>query len=163
MKPTLYILCGVAASGKSTWAFNYIKENIDRNICYVSRDEIRFSILKDDDEYFAHEREVFDIFIRKIVAAFSDGCDVIADATHLNDKSRKKLTRAIDNQFKDYDIIYVIMETSLEECLARNSKRSGRARVPEEAIENMYINFMPPCHNEDEREISRIVIEGEDI
>ena len=48
----VWLMCGIPASGKSTWAREH-QEMFGGVI--VSRDEIRFSIVKDDEEYFSHE------------------------------------------------------------------------------------------------------------
>lgn len=146
--PTLYIMCGPSGSGKSTYVKNY---NWSNNIKYVSRDEIRFSLLKDNEDYFAHEKETFKKFFSLIVKSLRNNEDVIADATHLNIFSRKKLTDTIDKYFTDYTIIYVVMNTSLDEILRRNANREGRARVQASTLRSMYNNFNPPTFNEDKR------------
>lgn len=150
IKPTLYILCGPSGCGKSTWAFNFIKDN---DIRWVSRDDIRFSMLKEDENYFAHEKEAFRKFVDTIAATLIDGFDVIADATHLNEISRYKLTRAIDERIKSYKIVYVVFYATLETCLKQNNNRSGRERVPEKIIEQMFENFQTPELTEDMRAV----------
>ena len=61
---TLYILCGPSGCGKSTWSHQYIafEDALGNDIRYVSRDEIRFSIIKEEEDYFSHEKEVFKTF-----------------------------------------------------------------------------------------------------
>lgn len=143
----LYILCGPSGSGKSTWAQT---ANLAKT-AYVSRDSIRLGLLEDTDEHFAHEKEVFRIFVKTIAECLQNGINAIADATHLNIFSRRKLTQAIDMYTKDYEIVYVVFNTSLETCLARNAKRAGRACVPESAITRMFRDFKHPTLDEDER------------
>ena len=46
-------MVGIPGSGKSTWAKARCKNN--PHAAYISRDEIRFSLLKDEEEYFAKE------------------------------------------------------------------------------------------------------------
>ena len=138
MSPRLYILCGLPASGKSTFAWNFIKNN---DIRYVSRDEIRFSMIKENEEYFSHEKEVFKKFAGTIAQTLIDGFDVIADATHLNHISRDKLIRAIDQYTIEYTITYIVLETSLETCIKRNTLREGRARVPDSVMKSMAENW----------------------
>jgi len=155
--PILYILCGPSASGKSTWAHNFISKNSQKDIRYVSRDEIRFSLLKENENYFAHEKQVFKKFAGTITQTLVDGFDVIADATHLNIFSRKKLTNAIDKVYTNYQIIYVIFDIALQKILDRNKQRIGLAKVPDEVLEKMYQDFSPPIC-EDNREIDRYII-----
>lgn len=54
----LYVMIGIPGSGKSTWA----KANKKEKDIYVSRDEVRFSLLQDGDEYFSKEKEVLKEF-----------------------------------------------------------------------------------------------------
>lgn len=156
MKPTLYILIGVPGSGKSTWANMFCK-----HLRYVSRDEIRFDLINENEDYFSHEKEVFSKFVGTITQTLVDGFSVVADATHINMASRRKLTYAIDNLFKDYNIVYVIFDTPYEICFARNNMREGRAHVPEEVLKNMYNSFRAPRDDEDSRVIGSITIKGE--
>ena len=51
----LYIMVGVPGCGKSTW----IENNRDSYSTVISRDEIRFNMLKSDDDYFKYETKVF--------------------------------------------------------------------------------------------------------
>ena len=146
---TLYILCGPSGSGKSTWAANFIKEHHD--IRYVSRDEIRFQLVNPDESYFSREKEVFRRFANTIRHTLIDGFDCIADATHLNEFSRRKLTQAIDMYFKDYEIVYVSFNVNVDTCIEHNTNREGRANVPETVIRNMCRDFRAPSLDEDER------------
>ena len=147
--PTLYILCGPSGCGKTTWAKNFIKEH--RDIRYVSRDEIRFELVDPNESYFSREKEVFRRFANTIRQTLIDDFDCIADATHLNEFSRRKLTQAIDMYFKDYEIIYVSFNVSVDICIEHNTNREGRANVPETVIRNMCRDFRTPSIEEDER------------
>ena len=147
--PKLYIMCGPSGCGKSTWAHKFMEEN--PQVIYVSRDAIRYSIVAENEEYFKREREVFKQFASTITDALMAGSDVIADATHLNQFSRRKLTQTIDMRFQDYEIAIVVMMIDMNECLARNALREGRAKVPELAIKHMYDDFRQPEFDEDER------------
>lgn len=55
---TLYILCGPSGCGKSTWRNEFIKDYNNR-IHYVSRDEIRFSLVKEGEDYFSKGKRSF--------------------------------------------------------------------------------------------------------
>ena len=157
--PKLYILCGPSGSGKSTWAKQFIKEHreID-DIRYVSRDNIRLELLIDGEDYFSHEKEVFRRFVGYIRQILIDGFDCIADATHLNEFSRRKLTQAIDMQFKNYEIIYVVFNVDVDTCLARNERRANLAAVPDTVIRNMCRDFRAPTYDEDERIVDIITV-----
>ena len=47
----LWIMVGIPGSGKSYFAKNILMT--DDSWQYISRDEVRFSIIKDDEEYFS--------------------------------------------------------------------------------------------------------------
>ena len=159
LKPTLYILCGCAGCGKSSWAKQLFYRTIDTK--WVSRDDIRFELLKEEEDYFAHENEVFNKFVDKIYENLTDVYDVIADATHLNKKSRRKLINAIDNRGKvDYQIIFVYFDTPFEVCCGRNQLREGRKRVPDEIMKSMWDNFQKPSMMEDERCVGLMLMKG---
>lgn len=158
----LYILCGPSGCGKSTWAEQFIKDHRDTDdIRYVSRDNIRLEFLRAEDDYFSHEKAVFRRFMIDIRQTLIDGFDCIADATHLNEFSRRKLTQAIDMQFQNYEIVYVVFDTDADTCVARNENRSGRRYVPENVIRNMCRDFRVPNLEEDERAIEIISVECE--
>ena len=145
MNKTLWIMCGAPGSGKSWFAKNKLAKNRDWD--YISRDEVRFSMIKDDEEYFSHETAVFNAFVGKITFALLYGNDnVIADATHLNWGSRRKLLKAINKYYsvEELDIIPVVIEAKLEDILERNKLRDGRARVPEGTIRRMRASMSDP-------------------
>ena len=145
MNKTLWIMCGAPGSGKTWFAKNKLMK--DSNWDYISRDEVRFSMIKDDEEYFSHETVVFNAFIGKITFALGYGNDnIIADATHLNWGSRRKLLKALEKyiSLENVDIIPVVIEAKLEDVFERNKLRDGRARVPEDVIRKMYNSMSNP-------------------
>ena len=147
-------MVGIPGSGKSTFAQHYVENTNNISTVWVSRDEVRYSLISGTDEYFAKEKDVFKIFVNKINSALAEGKDVIADATHINTQSRKKLLSSIT--IPDIQIEACVMETSLQECLANNEKRDGRARVPKEAILRMYRQFEYPTFAEGFSSISNV-------
>ena len=139
----LYLMCGPAGSGKSTW----IRCNANAGTsAHISRDRIRFKMVKEDEYYFSRENEVYMEFTRQIMKAIT--CEwvdeVYVDATHLTKKSREKLVREIDNVCIPFDLIAVIVKPELEQCIEQNAQRSGREFVPETVIRNMYKSFQHP-------------------
>ena len=145
--PKLYILCGPSGSGKTTWA----NTGNMQDVMYVSRDAIRLRYLKEGEDYFSHEKDVFKEFVKEIAIHLKTGCDTIADATHLNMFSRCKLMQALDMYTRDYEVIYVVFHTDVETCIERNKNRTGRANVPENIIRNMCRDFRAPTYDEDDR------------
>ena len=132
---TVFLLSGPPASGKSTW----VRNNMTVGSEWISRDNVRFSIVREDEEYFAHEDEVFDTFIAYINQTLEnpDIETVFIDATHLNKRSRHKTLSRVRKQNIE-ELNCVCFTTPLETCIARNHLRAGRAKVPQSAIENMF-------------------------
>lgn len=153
MNNTLYILCGLPGCGKSTWAQNRLKKNYgkpDPIWDYVSRDQVRFSIVKEEEDYFSKEKQVFYEYVKRIVDSLENNyvLNTIADATHLNEVSRDKLISAIKKMRPNlnFDIVMVYFDIPIEVCQFRNEKRTGRARVPENVINRMAATFeFPKC------------------
>lgn len=141
----LFLLCGTPGAGKSTWVKAQI-ENCKYPVALVSRDAIRFSIIKDDEDYFSHETEVFDEFCRQIQAELDAGKTVYADATHLNEKSRNKTLDKLN--LEGVELYAVCFDASVETCLERNENRTGRAYVPRSAIRRMHSQFTIPSDHE---------------
>ena len=139
----LIMMIGIAGSGKSTW----IKEHKSEFDAVVSRDAIRFALLKDGEDYFAHEDEVIKIFIESIIAALKDGATVWVDATHLNKKSRDKtLRRVYKNNIAELNCL--CFTTPKEVCHIRNNLREGRSKVPATVVDNMFTSYTFPGADE---------------
>lgn len=146
IKKIIWLMSGIPASGKSTWIQSRLNDESD---VWCSRDAVRFSIVKEEEEYFSHEDLVFDTWINQIKDALdnSNVKNIYVDATHLNDKSRNKtLVRLPKDNIEK--IVNVVFTTPLNICLERNAQRTGRARVPDTVICNMYNTFKNPSENE---------------
>ena len=101
-------------------------------------------ILKNDEEYFSHETEVYDCFVKKIqsiIWTIEQG-NIIADATHLNKASRMKLLNRLD--LNGVNVIPVYFNTPEHICQERNKQREGRACVPANVIHKMYLSRSHP-------------------
>ena len=135
---TLYIMCGAPGSGKSYYAKRHMMQGPGWR--YISRDEVRFEIVKDNEEYFSHETKVFNTYIKRIKSAFNEEgvFNVIADATHLNWASRCKLINALGTTLNKVDIIPVVMNTDITTAQEQNKLREGRACVPASVVGRMY-------------------------
>ena len=146
MKSTLYVMIGAPGSGKTTLA----KANAEHTgAVHISRDEVRFSLITDKDNYFAKENQVYKTFTKLISDNLAAGHTVIADATHLNKKSRYKLFHNIHYNPLETTVIGIYMDIPLETCLERNdTRKGGRTFVPPHDLYNMYEHLQPPTYDE---------------
>ena len=140
----LRMMMGCPGAGKSTYA-KKMKSEYD---VYVSRDEIRFSLVSEDEPYFSRENEVFAKFVEAIDEGLRANKTVWADATHLNKGSRMKLLNALKEKPDDIEIVYI--KVPLERCLEQNAMRKGtRAYVPEDVLRDMHKHTSMPKYQED--------------
>lgn len=151
----VFIMSGIPGSGKST----YVSRKSHYDDIVISRDAIRFMLLKPEDEYFSKEQEVTKKFYDTIAYTVThnpDNKNVYIDATHLNAKSRKTIFNILKpNKIRyGFAVIVIYMDTPFYICQQQNRQRTGRARVPEEAIESMFQHHTILAYSED------IIIDG---
>jgi len=141
----LILMCGVPGSGKSTWA----KQHLKPSDVYISRDEIRFSLVAENEEYFSKETEVFKLFIQKINEALKDESvnNVFVDATHISKASRNKILSNIKESVDEINCVW--MKTNIAKTLMQNEQRKGtRAYVPKSVIKKLFEQFEKPVFEE---------------
>lgn len=147
-------MCGTPGAGKSTWVQEQIADN---GGVWCSRDQIRFSLLDENEDYFAKEDLVVSTWINNIQTALNDENgpdDIYIDATHLNKKSRNKTLNALN--LNNTQLIAVNFNIPLEVCLHRNDFRKGRAFVPHSVIRRMFYTFEPAKKDEGFAEVINI-------
>ena len=145
MVGNLYVLCGVPASGKTSFGKSYAKEH---DMAYVSRDEVRYTLIEDKEHYFDREDEVYREFTNRIIMNIMNGKSVIADATHLNPKSRNKLLTYVFKKVQPNSVSAIVINTPFAVCFDRNSKREGLTRVPDNQMYRMRNLYKVPTYNE---------------
>ena len=126
MKNIILFTVGISASGKTTWAENYIKAN--RGWVNINRDDIRFELfsdgVKDWSKYKfsrANEKKVTNEQERLIEKAAVNGKNIIISDTNLNPAYRNRI---MSNPFLiTYQEEERIFDVPFLEALKRDSKR----------------------------------------
>lgn len=131
------IICrGLPASGKSTWAKQWVLEDPEHRV-RINQDDIRLMLGK----YWVPSREklVQEIQFDAVVEALSKEFDVVIDNTNLNNKVLDQFNRLIKT-FEDYEIEYKdFFDTPLSVCIERDKNRD--LQVTEKVIRSFYNNY----------------------
>lgn len=145
----LIMFCGVPGSGKSTEACRMAGSLAARGIAveHISRDELRFSMISDESEYFSKEKEVFSKFVEKMNNSLNKNDCTIIDATHISKASRAKILRRVENP-DSVRLLVLYLTTPIDICMRQNDLRTGMGWVPHEVIERMAKQFEDPTEKE---------------
>ena len=131
--PTFFMMVGLPASGKSTYA-KKLSEETGGVIC--SSNEIRQELCGDENCQDKND-EVFRTVHKRIRDSLSDGYDTIFDATNLNSRRRIAFLRELKNIPCKKKCI--IMATPIGDCCDNNLNRDRQ--VPGSVMDKMYRNF----------------------
>lgn len=136
MKPTMTMMIGLPASGKSTYAKKLADET---SAVVLSSDALRWELFGDETNQ-EHNPQVFQELHKRAKDLLRSGRNVVYDATNINSKRR----RAFLNELKKIDCTKecIIMATPYEQCLDNNKNRARQ--VPEWVIERMYRKWQTP-------------------
>jgi predicted kinase len=136
------ITVGVSASGKTTWARKFQKENLDDRWFILSRDDIRYHILDEKsliDDYsmegipwknwnWKWEKEVTERFWRNALFIFAHHRPLIIADTNLNSARLKDMIERLKEiGYTDIELKY--FPITFEEACARDARRPNGVGV----------------------------------
>jgi predicted kinase len=126
---------GLPGSGKSTWAVDTI--NIERSHVRVNKDLIREELKSSGWVWSqAAEKDVIAERDRLINMYFEGGYQVvISDDTNLAPVHRRRLKELADQNNAEFELR--VFDTPIDECVRRDSLRTGSAQVGSAVIERM--------------------------
>jgi len=145
--PTLIMLIGIPASGKSYIANRFAEEYADRpnGVVIHSSDELRKELFDDVNEQCQNDT-LFQELHKRVKTDLKDGKTVIYDATNIHRRNRIAFLNELKSaKIKCYKTCCLVVST-YEDCLKRNSERERS--IPESVIERMYKHFEPPMIQE---------------
>lgn len=140
----MIILIGIPASGKST----FYTQNFS-NLPRVSKDLMRKKKTKTKDE---QQKQL-------IIENLSKNKSVVID----NNNESKEIRKPLIEMAKKFNakVIGYYFQSNVKECLERNKKRSGKARVPDFVIFIKKKALQKPSYDEGFDELYYVKIEPE--
>ena len=139
-KNVLIVMCGLPASGKSTYSEWLAESGIFKRVC---PDLIRKE-LYGDENIQGDGNKVFSIAHERIQVYGTFGDNVVFDATNIDRRTRIKL---VEEMRPHFDIIICkYFSTPLYICKIRNEQRERQ--VPYEVLESMERRFRTPTVDE---------------
>ena len=135
------MLSAVPAAGKTTWAKKYQEEH--QNVYIINSDEVRLEITHGDYQDHSHQKEVWELYEKRIheYAKLGDDVTVILDA--LNDVNAARLKYLSTTPEYDKKIL-VLFPTSLDKSLKYNSERVWPNKVPDDILVALNNKFEEP-------------------
>ncbi|MAW98057.1 MAG: hypothetical protein CMN72_00005 [Sphingomonas sp.] len=133
-QPHVVILCGIAGSGKSTWA-----NNNKTDYYHIEMDKIRDELSKGRSNQ-SNNSEVLRVAHEKLKCALRERKNVLWDATNYRYDFRKRIieTSVAYGAFTEI----IVFQKPLSRLLKDNKSR--KHSVPEEAINSMVLKFQMP-------------------
>ena len=144
--PVLYMMVGLAGSGKSTYANKLSKS---KKIEVFSSDELRKE-LYGDVNFMDKNTELFTELEKRIKNTLLLGNSAIYDATNISAKKRVAFLKYIAKI--PCKKICVVVYSTYEDCIRNNSNRERK--VPEYVITNMMKSWNTPYYGEGWDEIN---------
>ncbi|MFY1686392.1 AAA family ATPase [Plantactinospora sp. WMMB782] len=137
----LLVTRGLPGSGKSTFARAWVAENPTGRY-RVNRDDLRAmghdsTHVKASKTSLGTERIVVAARNAMIVSLLRRGVGVIVDETCLPDKTLHSLRRLADRANAGFEVVD-FRDVPIELCIERDARRTGTARVGEQAIRDMW-------------------------
>lgn len=141
---TFIMLCGLPASGKSTW----VSSNSTQDAVVLSTDNYIEEVAKKqgktyNDVFFEVYKDAEKELDTQLKEALRDNRFIFWDQTNLDFKTRRYKLRRIPEY---YTKVAVFFEISLEEALRRNT-RPGKV-IPESTIIQMHSKYKTPMREE---------------
>lgn len=139
-KQVLIVMCGLPASGKSTYSQWLEESDVFKRVC---PDLIRKAFYGDENIQGDGKR-VFETAYHDIKEYACLGENVVFDATNTTEKTRKELIKEMRPYFDI--IICKWFSTPFATCVARNEERERQ--VPFNVMKRMALYFQPPTLDE---------------
>ncbi len=137
MKQLKIIFCkGVPSSGKSTWARSEVLKD-PLNYVRINNDEIR-SMLNGSSFSQEYEKLVSSTRLFLIKKAIESNRHVVVDNVNANSRHWDDVVSICKKANKDIMLFEKLFYIDLDEAIARDAKREGKAKVGEEVVKKFW-------------------------
>lgn len=150
--PRLILLCGLPASGKSTYAANFMANAVDHTLL-LSSDALLEDMAKENgvsyqEAYVAWAPKAQAEVLSMADFAIAEGIDVIWDQTNLTVAQRAERCAAFFEA--DYEVIAVAFEAPHSVLKTRIAERDAAAgkTIPSSVLETMGATYRRPTEDE---------------
>lgn len=138
---TLIMLSAVPAAGKTTWAKNYQQDH--ENVYIINSDDVRMEITHGDYHDHSRQKEVWELFEKRIHEYANKGDDVTVILDALNDTNEVRYKYLSTTPEFDTKIL-VLFPTTLERSMEYNGQRPFENKVPDDILVGLNKKFEEP-------------------
>jgi predicted kinase len=135
--PTLIMTKGLPASGKTTWAKDFVKKRIVKTK-RVNKDDMR-QMIHAGEWSRELEKDIIQARDALTILYLNEGYDVVVDDTNLQPDHEPHLIELAEKCGAEF-LVKDFTDVPLNECLRRNLERPNF--VPEKAIKKMHSQFI---------------------
>ena len=135
------MLSAVPAAGKTTWAKNYQKEH--PNTFIINSDEVRMELTGGVYQDRSKQKEVWELFERRIHEYANKGDDVTVILDALNDVNSVRYKYLSTTPEYDRKVL-VLFPTTLDKSLKFNGERTWPNKVPDQILVDLVNKFEEP-------------------
>ena len=135
------MLSAVPAAGKSTWAKKYQEDH--ENVYIINSDDVRMEITHGDYHDHSRQKEVWELFEKRIHEYANKGDDVTVILDALNDTNEVRYKYLSTTPEFDTKIL-VLFPTTLERSMEYNGQRPFENKVPDDILVGLNKKFEEP-------------------
>ena len=138
---TLIMLSAVPAAGKTTWAKKYQEEH--ENVYIINSDDVRLEITGGNYQDHSRQKEVWELFERRIHEYANKGDDVTVILDALNDINPVRMKYLSTTPEYDRKVL-VLFPTTLDKSMKYNGERPWPNKVPDDILVELNHKFEEP-------------------
>ena len=135
------MLSAVPAAGKSTWAKQY--QDSHENVYIINSDDVRMELTNGNYQDRSRQKEVWELFERRIHEYANKGDDVTVILDALNDVNTVRYKYLSTTPEYDKKVL-VLFPTSLDKSMKYNGQRVWPNKVPDDVLVMLNNKFEEP-------------------